>query len=69
MDVPVLTDQQELTYKSSVRKHDVVRKTSRERWMIVTDGEREREYGESVLAARLDDIYIYVANTSPTSRI
>ena len=40
MDVPVLADQQELTYNSSVRTQNVVWKTCRERWMIGTNDER-----------------------------
>ena len=43
MDAPVLADQQELNKFSSVRTLDVVRKTSQERWMTGTDGQRERE--------------------------
>ena len=34
-----------LIYSSSVWIQDVVWKTCRERWMIGTDGERERERG------------------------
>ena len=48
--MPVLTDQQELTYNnSSVQTQDVVWKTCQERWMIETDGERKSE--KSMLAA------------------
>ena len=39
LDVPGLIDQQEFTYISSVRTHDVIWKTCWERWMIGTDGE------------------------------
>ena len=42
MDLPVLADQQETTYKSSVRTLDVVWKTGSEWWMIGTIGESER---------------------------
>ena len=49
MDVPVLADQQEPTYNSSVRTQDVVWITCRERWMIGTNGARELRI--SVLAA------------------
>ena len=41
MDVPVLADQQELTYYRSVRARDVVWKTCPERWITETDGKRE----------------------------
>ena len=37
MDVVVFADEQELIYIKSVWTHDVVWKTCRERWMIVTD--------------------------------
>ena len=53
MDVPVLADQQEPIYISSVQTQDVVWKTYQERWMIGTDGKRES--GKSKLAAWLDD--------------
>ena len=43
MDVGVLADQQEHIYISFVQTPDVVWKTCRERWMIGTDGEKERE--------------------------
>ena len=46
-------DQLEPIYNSSVPIQDVVLKTYRERWMIVTGGRRES--GRSVLAARHDD--------------
>ena len=58
MDAPVLDDQQDLINIYSERTQDVIRKTFRERWMIGTDGEREKEReiesGKSVPAARLD---------------
>ena len=53
MDVPVLTDQQELIYISFVRTLDTTWKICREQWMIGTDGERES--GKFVLLAQLDD--------------
>ena len=56
--VPVLADQQELIYISSVRTQDVVWKTCQERWIIEMDGGRDS--AKSVLSARLDDIYIYI---------
>ena len=40
MDVPVLANQQELIYTTSVRTQDVVWKTYWEQWMIGTNGER-----------------------------
>ena len=43
MVVPVLADQQELSYDSSAWIQDVVWKTCLEQWIIGTDGERERE--------------------------
>ena len=43
MDVPVLADQQEVIYISSVQTQDLIWKTYWERWMIVTEEERERE--------------------------
>ena len=55
MDEPVLDNQQELIYISSVRTQDVVWKICLERWTLGTDGERERErereLGKFVLAA------------------
>ena len=36
MDMPVLADQQELTYNRSVQTQDVVWKTCRKRWMTGT---------------------------------
>ena len=53
MDVPVLANQQELMYISSLRTQDLVVKTCRRRWTIGTD--RGRESRKSKLAARLDD--------------
>ena len=53
MDVSALANQSELIYISSMRTLDVSWRTSRERWKIGTDG--ERELGKSVLSARLDD--------------
>ena len=41
MDVPVLADQQEFPYDSSVQTQDEVLKTCRERWMIGTIGENQ----------------------------
>ena len=55
MDVPVLADQQELIYFSSVRRQEVVLKINRERWMVEMDGERQRESGKSDPVASLDD--------------
>ena len=45
MAMPVLADQQELIYISSVRTLDVVLKTGQDQWMIRTGGERKRERG------------------------
>ena len=42
MDESVLADQEELTYNSSVQTQDVDKKTCWERWMMGTNGERER---------------------------
>ena len=42
MDVSVLADQQELTYKSSEWTQVAVWNTCRDRWMIGTHGDRER---------------------------
>ena len=53
MDVPGLTDLQELIYISSVRTQGVVWKTYQERWIIGTD--EERGSGKFVLSVRLDD--------------
>ena len=41
MDMPVLTDQQELIYISSVQTQDIVWKTCQEQWMKEIDGEKE----------------------------
>ena len=49
MEIPVLADQQELIYISSVQIQNVVWKTCQEWWMIGTDGERESESGKSVM--------------------
>ena len=51
MDVPELTDQQELIYISSERTLDVVwkKKNCRERWIIGTDGEKESQERECAL--------------------
>ena len=57
-DLPVLADQQELTYNSLVWTQDVAWKTYGERWVRRTNSERDS--GKSVLAVRLDDIYIYI---------
>ena len=62
MDVPVLADQQELIYISSVRTQDVVWKTCQEQWMIGMD--EEKESGKFVISAQFDDddddIFIYI---------
>ena len=61
IDVPVFTDQQELTYNSSVWTQDVVLKTFREWWVMAKNG--NRTWGKSVPAAWLnddDDEYIYI---------
>ena len=57
MDMPALANHQELIYISSVWTQDVVWKTCQERWVIGTDGEREREKEsrKSVLSAWFDD--------------
>ena len=65
-DLPVLADQPELTYNSSVRTEGVFYETCWKRWMIRTNDEKES--GKSVLAAQLgddddDDIYIYILST------
>ena len=53
MNVPVLDDKQEVFFLHQLCvKLGVVRKTSRERWMIGTD--EERESGKSVLSEGLD---------------
>ena len=51
-------DQLEHTYSSSERIRDVTLNTCQKRWMIGRSGERWS--GISVLAARHDDIYIYI---------
>ena len=43
MDVPVLVDQQEPIYISSVRTQNVCLKTWLDQWMIETDEDREKE--------------------------
>ena len=53
MVVPVLSDQEELTYNNSARTQDVVWKTCRERLIIETNGKRESE--KSMLTVQLDD--------------
>ena len=60
--VPLWKDQQEPTCSSSVQTQDVVCKTCWERWMIWTNGEREKERksGKFMLAAQLHDINIYI---------
>ena len=64
MDVPVVADEQECIYISSVRTQDVVWKTCQEQWMIETDGDRES--GKAMLSVQHDDgllyeyIYIYI---------
>ena len=44
MDVPVLANQQEIIYISSVWTQDVFWKTYRERWTIETNGEKESQW-------------------------
>ena len=51
-------DQYESTYSCSVRIRDVALKTCQKRWTIRRIGERGSRI--SVLAARHDDIYIYI---------
>ena len=51
--MPVLADQQELTYNSFVLTQDVVWKTYRKRWLIGKNGERESV--KCMLAAWHDD--------------
>ena len=69
--MPVLADQPELTTTGTGQTQDVVWKTCQERWMIVTNGERERESEKSEWAAQYNDeddiyaptytyIYIYI---------
>ena len=48
MNVPVLVNQQELIYISSVQTQDVVRKTYWTQWIIGM--ERERDSGKSMLS-------------------
>ena len=57
METLVLIDLQRLTYISTVQIRDAVWITSQEQW------KREREGGDSVLPARLDDgdIYTYIS--------
>ena len=43
MDVPVLADQQELTYNSYVQTQDVISRIYRKQWLLGTYEERERE--------------------------
>ena len=43
IDMPMLVNQQEITYNSSVRKQDKVWKTSQKQWMIEMDGEKENQ--------------------------
>ena len=50
---PVFTDQQELTYNSSVRTQNVFEKTCWKRWMIGMTG--EREFQKSLQAVWHDD--------------
>ena len=61
-----LDGQPELTYSSYVRTQDVTLKTCQRRWMIGRSGERGS--GISVLAARHDDIYIYIYISSSSCR-
>ena len=58
MDVPVLDDQQELTYYSSVWTQDVDKKTYRERWIIGTISKKES--GKPALSMRPDDEIITI---------
>ena len=53
VDVPVLVDQQEIIYISTVRTKNVVWKTCREQWMIRMDGERALR--KSILSTLIDD--------------
>ena len=66
MDIPVLADQQERMYISSLRTQNVVWKTCREQWTIGMDEERERVCvcvsGKSLLSERLDDEYLLAFN-------
>ena len=55
MDMPVLSEQQEVIYISSVQTWDVVWKTCRKRWMIGTNSPRERGVGKSVQSTQLGD--------------
>ena len=65
MNMPVFGNQQELIYISLVRIRDVVWKNCRERWMIGTDRERERESKKkSVLSPWLDDDEYFIKQTN-----
>ena len=57
MDMQVLADQQVLSYNGFVWTQDTDSKTYRERLTIGTNDKRES--GKSVLAARIEDIYIH----------
>ena len=56
MDTLVLTNQQELTFISSVRTLDAIKMTYLERSLMGTNGEIK----EFVLSVRFGDIYIYI---------
>ena len=53
MDIPVLANQQELTYNTPVWTQGIVWKTCQKLWMMGTNGERES--GKSMLAPQLDE--------------
>ena len=53
MDAPLLSDQQNLTFISSMQTLDAVWRTYQEQWLRGTDGKRESI--ESVLCVRHDD--------------
>ena len=55
MDVPVLADQQQLIYISSIRTQNVIWKTFLDRWMIGTDRKREKESLENLRIQHDDD--------------
>ena len=53
MDMPVLVNQQRLSFNSFVWTLDDDWRTNQEQWMIGLDGKRES--GKSVMSALLDD--------------
>ena len=59
IDVPVLANQQELIYISSVWTQDIIWKTCQEKWMIRTDGEKERVRKICAISTMMI-IYIYL---------